>query len=199
MDYNNSEALRRTLEAAQRTAPNLAKLLQDLIARSITDVKGANSLIDVCKNNHIVLSIIQDNDRKPDDNLPLILDILRGLACRRRELNPGSIFSTTGSIRLRPGCVLAFATSYRPCSRPRLDEALGRSRYVRGAKSPSEGSEAAPAGCTRSSSAGSRRRPCCPRPTQPPFCSGRCSPRTDHHAQGRWLANPRHQAHRSAN
>src|SRR4051794_28651398 len=28
--------------------------------------------------------------------------------------------------------------------------------------------------CTRSSSAGSRRRPCCPRPRRRPCCSGRC-------------------------
>ena len=30
--------------------------------------------------------------------------------------------------------------------------------------------------CTRSSSAGSRLRPCCPAPKPPPCCSGRCSP-----------------------
>ena len=30
--------------------------------------------------------------------------------------------------------------------------------------------------CTRSSSAGSRFRPCCPAPTPPPCCSGRCWP-----------------------
>jgi hypothetical protein len=33
-----------------------------------------------------------------------------------------------------------------------------------------------PNGYTRSSSAGSRRRPCCSRQTRPPYCSGRCSP-----------------------
>src|ERR687898_1748848 len=31
-------------------------------------------------------------------------------------------------------------------------------------------------GCMRSSSAGSRRRPCCPQQTLPPCCSGHCSP-----------------------
>ena len=36
--------------------------------------------------------------------------------------------------------------------------------------------------CTRSSSAGSRLRPCCPAPKPPPCCSGAPRLRTDHHA-----------------
>ena len=45
-----------------------------------------------------------------------------------------------------------------------------RSGSRRGPRTPSSGS-------TRSSSAGSRRKPCCPRPRPPPCCSGRCSRR----------------------
>ena len=45
---------------------------------------------------------------------------------------------------------------------------------------PSSGNRSEPrtrsSDCTRSSSAGSRLRPCCPAPKPPPCCSGRCSP-----------------------
>jgi hypothetical protein len=38
---------------------------------------------------------------------------------------------------------------------------------------------------------GSRRSACCPVPRPPPSCSGRCWVRSDHHAPGRRLADPR--------
>ena len=51
--------------------------------------------------------------------------------------------------------------------------------------------------CTRSSSAGSRTQTCCPAPKPPPCCSGRARLRTDHHAQGRRMADPRRETRRS--
>ena len=51
--------------------------------------------------------------------------------------------------------------------------------------------------CMRSSSDGSGRKPCCHRRTPRPCSSGRCSPPARSHAQDRWLAHARHQAHRS--
>ena len=54
-------------------------------------------------------------------------------------------------------------------------------------------------GCTRSSSAGSRPRPCCRRPRPPPCCSGRCSPPARSPCARSTDGRRSPQAHRSAN
>jgi hypothetical protein len=57
-----------------------------------------------------------------------------------RSLSPIRLclFSTTGSIRSNPAFEIAPANSCKPCSKPKLDEVLASSRYVRGMK-PSGG------------------------------------------------------------